>query len=63
MLLPGASSLLASLRALLRDLGDPRDLADVAGLTSLAFRIQIDPASRRMKGGVSRGLEGQVAGY
>lgn len=25
--------------------------------------IQIDPASRRMKGGVSRGLEGQVAGY
>ena len=25
--------------------------------------IQIDPASRRLKGGVSRGLEGEVAGY
>jgi gamma-glutamyltranspeptidase len=25
--------------------------------------IQIDPVSRRMKGGVSRGLEGQVTGY
>jgi len=25
--------------------------------------IQIDPASRRMTGGVARGLEGQVAGY
>jgi gamma-glutamyltranspeptidase/glutathione hydrolase len=25
--------------------------------------VQVDPATRRMKGGVSRGLEGQVAGY
>ena len=25
--------------------------------------IQIDPVTRRMKGGVSRGLEGGVAGY
>jgi gamma-glutamyltranspeptidase/glutathione hydrolase len=25
--------------------------------------VQIDPAGRRLKGGVSRGLEGQVAGY
>ena len=25
--------------------------------------IQIDPATGRMRGGVSRGLEGQIAGY
>ena len=35
----------------------------IAGNRGYWVGIQIDPATGRMRGGVSRGLEGQIAGY
>lgn len=38
----GRSSLLGALRGALAAMGDPRDSAEIAGLSALAFRLQVD---------------------
>ncbi len=36
---------------------------DLSGKRGYWVGVEIDPAAGRMRGGVSRGLEGQIAGY
>lgn len=43
MMQPAPSSLISAISACLTAMGDERDVADVAGLTALAFRLQVDP--------------------